>query len=230
MAEPVRVELHDPDAILRGAGQDEGLLTRAGLFRRAALTGSAVIGGGLLVSNVPAAFAQGEDGQISDVEILNLLLLNESLEVAFYTEALARAGLTGRPLAFAQQVRENEVAHRDLAATALGRQANPIPPFAFGEATATEANFLLTALVLENNDVGVLNGSGPLVRSRALLAVAGQLVSVEARQAAWIRRIVFGARPGRRRNLPAPSAFDPGIPPAQAIAALRATGFVRGEI
>jgi hypothetical protein len=231
MAGPVRVELQDPEAILRGAGQEEGLLSRAGLFRKAALTGSAVIGGGLLVSNVPAAFAQGDDDDVTDVEILNLILLNESLEVAFYTEALARAGLTGRPLAFARQVRDNEVGHRDLAATALGTQARPIPPFAFGEATATEASFLATALALENNDVGFGNGAGPLIRSRALLAVAGQLVSVEARQAAWIRRIVYGPGfAGGAAQYPAPVAFDVALTPAQAVAALRTTGFVQGQI
>jgi len=229
MSETVRVDLHDPGAILRGEGQDEGLLTRAGLFRRAALAGSVVIGGGLLVSGVPKAFAQG-DG-VSDVDILNLLLLNESLEVAFYTEALARAGLTGRARAFAEQVRANEIVHRDTARAALGTAARPIPPFAFNAATANEANFLTTALALESNDVGVLNGAGPLVDNKRLLAVAGQVVSVEARQAAWIRRIVYGpGYAGGAAQYPAPAAFDGPLTPAQAVAALRATGFIQGEI
>jgi hypothetical protein len=228
MTEPVRLELHDPEAILRGAGQEEGLLTRASLFRKAAATGGSVlIGGGLLVSNVPAAFAQGE--RVTDIDILNLLLLNESLEVAFYTEAIARAGLSARPLAFATQVRANEVAHRDAAAAALGPQARPIPAFAFGEATATEANFLATALALENNDVGAINGAGPLVNSRTLLAVAGQVVSVEARQAAWIRRIVYGpAFRGGAEQYPAPVAFDRALTIEQVRRALAATGFIRG--
>jgi len=229
MSDTVRVDLHDPGAILRGEGVDEGLLTRAGLFRRAALAGSAVIGGGLLVSGVPKAFAQGEE--VTDVDILNLLLLNESLEVAFYTEALARAGLTGRARAFVTQVRENEIEHRDLAAAALGGQARAIPAFAFGAATATEQNVLTTALALESNDVGAINGAGPLVDSKRLLAVAGQVVSVEARQAAWIRRIVYGPGfSGGAAQYPAPAAFDTPLTPAQVVAALRATGFVQGEI
>lgn len=226
MSDVVRLELHDPDAILRGEGRDEGLLTRAGLFKRAALTGSAVIGGGLLVSGVPAAFAQ----DVTDVDILNLLLLNESLEVAFYSEALERAGLEGRPEAFARQVRDNEIEHRDVARAALGRRARTIPDFEFGEATANQENFLRTALALENNDVGAANGAGPLLRSKRILAVAGQIVSVEARQAAWIQRIVYGPDYASERQYPAPAAFDTALTPAQVIRALEATGFIRGEI
>ena len=227
MSETVRVDLHDPDAILHGAGQDEGLLTRAGLFRRAAVTGGAVaVAGGLLVSGVPKAFAQG----VTDVGILNLLLLNESLEVAFYSEAIQRAGLTGRALQFATQVRANETVHRDVVASALGAQARPIPAFAFGAATSTEQNFLTVALALENNDVGAINGAGPLVTSRRILAVAGQVVSVEARQAAWIRRIVHGPDYAGAAEYPAPTAFDPALTIAQVRQALRETGFVQGEI
>ena len=226
MTEPVTLELRDRQAILDGDGQNEGGLTRGQLFRRAALGGTALIGGGLALSGVPAAYAQ----DVSDVDILNFLLLNESLEVAFYTEALERANLRGRARAFATQVRVNEIIHRDAIRAALGANARPIPAFAFGEATANQRNFLATALALENNDVAVNNGAGPLLDSKELLAAAGAIVSVEARQAAWIRRIVFGANPRRRRNLPAPAAFDAPITIAQARAALQASGFVRGDV
>jgi hypothetical protein len=224
--DPVSLELRDPQAILRGGGQNEGGLSRGQLFRRAALGGTALIGGGLALSGVPAARAQ----DLSDVEILNFLLLNESLEVAFYSEALERANLRGRARAFARQVRDNEVVHRDTIAAALGTNARPLPPFEFGGTTANQRAFLTTALALENNDVAANNGAGPLLDSKQLLAVAGQIVSVEARQAAWIRRIVYGPDYDGRGQLPAPVAFDVAITPAQAIAALRATGFVRGEI
>jgi hypothetical protein len=68
------------------------------------------------------------------------------------------------------------------------------------------------------------------VRSRALLAVAGQVVSVEGRQAAWVRRIVFGPDYASAAESPAPAAFDAGIPPAEVVRRIQATGFVRGEI
>ncbi len=227
MTDVVRLQLSDPDSIIRGDGRNDGGLTRFELLRRAALGSGVMIGGGLLLTGASSAFAQDD---ITDVDILNLLLLNESLEVAFYSEAVSRGGLSGRALEFAQQVRDNEVVHRDVARRALGRRARTIPPFEFGETTANNEAFLTTALALENNDVGALNGAGPLVRSRALLAVAGQIVSVEGRQAAWVRRIVYGPEYASAAEFPAPAAFDPGIPPAQVVQAIRATGFVRGEI
>jgi hypothetical protein len=117
-----------------------------------------------------------------------------------------------------------------VAREALGTRARQIPAFAFGQATANNEAFVATALALENNDVGALNGAGPLVRSRALLAVAGQMVSVEARQAAWIRRIVYGPDYASPAEYPAPAPADPGIPVAQVVQAIRSTGFVQGEI
>lgn len=226
MTDPVTLELRDPEAILRADGRNEGGLTRADLFRRAAVAGSAVIGGGLLLSNVPKADAQASP----DLAILQFLLVNESLEAAFYTEAIQRGGLSGRALAFAQQLRANETEHRDAVRAALGPNARPVPPFAFGDATADQQRFLVTALALENNDVAANNGAGPLFTSKQLLAVAGQIVSVEARQATWIRRIVYGPGYDAPAQYPAPRAFDQPLTLEQAAAALRATGFVRGEI
>jgi hypothetical protein len=226
MTDVVRLELTDPEAILRGDGRNEGGMTRFELLRRAALGGGALIGGGALLTRVPEAFAQG----VTDVDILNLLHLNEALETAFYSEAVARGALTGRALTFARQVRDNERVHRDVARQALGSRARPLPGFEFGETTATEPAFLATALALENNDVGALNGSGPLLNSKALLAVAGQIVSVEGRQAAWIRRIVYGPDYDSPAQYPAPTPLDPGIPPEAVRRAILATGFIRGEI
>ncbi len=226
MTDVVRLELTDPEAVLRADGRNEGGLTRLQLLRRAAIGGGAVLGGGVLLTGVPAAYAQG----VTDVDILNLLHLNEALEAAFYSEAVSRGRLSGRALEFARQLATNETAHRDLARQALGANARPLPGFAFGETTANNETFLATSLVLENNDVAVLNGAGPLLRSKALLAVAGQVVSVEARQAAWIRRILFGPDYEDVANLPAPSPLDEGITPQQARAAILATGFIRGEI
>lgn len=224
MTDVVRLELVDRQAVHDGDGANEGGTTRAGLFKRAAVAGSALLGGGVLLTGVPQAFAQ----DVTDTDILNLLLLNESLEVAFYSEAVDRGALRGRARTFARQLRENEEDHRNVIRDALGDDANEIPDFDFGNTTSSQARFLTTALALENNDVAVGNGAGPLIRSKALLAVAGQLVSVEARQAAWIRRIVYGPTYESRRQYPAPEAFDDTLTPAQAGRALRRTGFIEG--
>lgn len=229
MTERITIELTDPEAIAAGDGRNPGGVTRFELLRRAALGGgAALIGGGLAVTGVPSAFAQAP--VLRDRDILNLLLLNESLEVAFYSEAIDRGALSGRALAFARQVRLNEIEHRDAARVALGNRALPIPGFAFRDTTTTQTAFLTTALALENNDVATINGAGPLLSSKQLLSVAGQVVSVEARQAAWIRRIVYGPEYASAPEYPAPSAFEGTITAEEARAALRATGFVRGEV
>ena len=225
MNEPVTLELVDADAIVRGDGRNEGGLTRLDVFRRAALGGGAVIGGGLLLSNVPKAFGQGP----TDVEILNLLLLNEAMEAAFYAQAVQSGALSGRALAFARQLAANEAVHRDTIAGALGAAARQIPPFDFRGTTANQDAFLRTSLALENNDVAANNGAGPLLNSKRILAVAGQIVSVEGRQAAWIRRIVYGPDYDGGQ-FPAPQAFDPAQTPARTRAELAALGFIQGPV
>lgn len=228
MTEPITVELQDPDGILDGDGRNEGGLTRFDLLRRAAVTGGAVIGGGLLVTGVPRAFARGS--KALDVEILNVLNLNESLEVEFYGQAARSGALTGRALVFARQLEKNETVHRDTVRAALGSKALPLPGFDFKGTTDSQSAFLTTALALENNDVAANNGAGPLLHSRKLLAAAGQIVSVEGRQAAWIRRIVYGPDYDRPSQYPAPRAFDNGITLAEVRRRVAATGFVQGPV
>lgn len=228
MTEPITVELQDPDGILDGDGRNEGGLTRFDLLRRAAVTGGAVIGGGLLISGVPRAFARGS--KALDVQILNFLNLNESLEVEFYGQAVRSGALKGRPLEFARQLEKNEIVHRDTVRAALGSQALPLPAFNFKGTTANQTAFLASSLAFENNDVAANNGAGPLLSSRKLLAAAGQIVSVEGRQAAWIRRIVYGPDYDRPSQYPAPNAFDAGITLAEARRRVAATGFVQGPV
>ena len=126
MTAAVTVQLRDPDAVL-AHGRDETAITRGTLLHRAALGVGVLIGGGLLVRDVPDAFARAS----SDVDVLNLLHLNESLQVSFYGEAVVRGGLRGRARAFARQVVHNETRHRNIARKALGAKARPLPPFDF---------------------------------------------------------------------------------------------------
>ena len=71
------------------------------------------------------------------------------------------------------------------------------------------------------------NGQGPNL-TKATLAAAATIVSVEARHAAWIRRIVGG--PGYAAgasSYPAPAALDTALTRAQVEQAVAATGFVK---
>jgi hypothetical protein len=71
--------------------------------------------------------------------------------------------------------------------------------------------------VLEDTGVAAYNGQGPNLTKKTLGAAA-QIVSVEARHAAWIRDIV-------RKN-PAPAAVDAARTKRQIERAVGQTGFV----
>ena len=72
------------------------------------------------------------------------------------------------------------------------------------------------------------NGQGPRLRPRTL-AAAAQIVSVEARHAAWIRHIVAGPDyADGPSSYPAPGALDAAKTKKQIEAAVAATGFIGG--
>jgi hypothetical protein len=78
--------------------------------------------------------------------------------------------------------------------------------------------FLTTAVLLENTGVAAYNGQAANLTKKSL-AAAAEIVSVEARHAAWASSLA-----GRE---PAPRAVDPGAT-AQAVArTIQRTGFQR---
>lgn len=137
--------------------------------------------------------------QQKDIGILNLLLLVERVEVAFYEAALENAGLTGELEEFARAVLAHEREHLAYLEGALDDKAEPAPKHDLGAATADADAFAESAAQLEDVAVGAYNGQATKVTPGAFLAAA-RIVSVEARHAAWIRSI--------RDGDPAPDAVD----------------------
>ena len=230
MSEPLTLDLLDKDGAIREA-LDEGTQgTRAQFFRRSIVGGGTFLAGGLLIGGLPK-IALGAPSAQQDVEILNFALLLEYLESEFYIDAVNKAGasgLTARELAFATTVRDHEVAHVEFLRQALGSAARAKPQFNFMDTTSDRAKFLATSIVLEDTGVAAYNGQGPRLRKQTL-AAAAQIVSVEARHAAWIRHIV--AAPGYQNapaDYPAPAALDPALTKAQVEAAVGQTGFITG--
>lgn len=220
MTEPITVQLVDRGS--RAAGH-----TRSDFFRRGVAGGGALLGGGVLIGGLPSIALAAPSAQ-QDGEILNFALLLEYLEAAFYAEAVRRGGLKGDVLAFATTVRDHELAHVDFLAKALGSAAIKKPAFDFGSTTASTEQFLPTAKALEDTGVAAYNGQGPRLTKKTLGAAA-QIVSVEARHAAWVRRIIAGrAYAGGAPTYPAPAAVDTALTKAQVEQAVGATGFVKG--
>jgi hypothetical protein len=167
--------------------------TRAGLFRKTLIGGAALLGAGAM----PAAAAAQGDG---DVHILNYALTLELIQDSFYSE-VERLGAIKGPLAQqARVVAAHERAHVRAFQQVLGDKAVKRPRFDFRGATENAARFRRTAVAFEDLAVAAYKGAAPLIKSRAYLVPALAIHTVEARHAAWIRRLAG--------ITPAADAFD----------------------
>lgn len=206
----------DRDGALEEAAERIGH-TRGAFLGRAAVAAGGLMGGGAVLGALPPVAAAQSGG---DVDILNFALTLEELETAFYADALAKAGLKGDTAAAAKEIGAHEAAHVAALRKALGSKAIAKPAFDFGGATAGEAAFLKTAVTLEDTGVAAYKGQAPLIDDPKILAAALSIHSVEAKHAAWVRRLSKGA--------PSPAAFEGPKTKAQVLAAVQATGFLKG--
>lgn len=226
MSGRMTVEVQSPaEAIQQGLEAKPGV-TRAKLLKRAALGGGSLVVGGVAFGGVPSlAFAASAS---EDVKILNFALFLEYLEAAFYTEAENKGLLVGEARYFAHVVGAHERAHRDFIKKALGSKAINSPTFDFRDTTSRTDKFIATAVALEDTGVGAYNGQGANL-TKPTLAVAAEIVSVEARHAAWIRDIADQSPLvlSKPAGGPAPYAFDPLLTIKQVKQRVSATGFVK---
>lgn len=132
-----------------------------------------------------------------DVGILNYAYALEQLEAAFYTQVIMTP-YTSIPAAEAarlKDIRDHEVAHREFFKAALGSNAivGLTPNFSSIDFTSRDS-VLNTAKAFEDLGVSAYNGAGNLISTsadgKAYLLLAGKIVSVEARHAAYIRDLL----------------------------------------
>ena len=181
----------EPDLRLSTIDRDGALaeaLARLHGHTRADLLRGALLGGGALLaaSSAPAAAASGA---ARDVSILNFALTLEELQAAFYTEVERNHVLHGELKRQADTVGAHERAHVRAFRTVLGSKAIERPHFDFGGATEGPDAFRRTAVAFEDLAVAAYKGQAPHIGSPAYLASALAIHSVEARHAAWIRRL-----------------------------------------
>jgi hypothetical protein len=175
-----------------------------------ALAAAAAGAFGRLGSGAAAAAARPSAAQ--DRAILNFALLLEYLSGAFYEEALGNGVLRGEVREFAETAGAHERDHATFLKRALGSHARPRPAVQFGTGTRNAQKFVSTAVALEDLSVAAYNGQAGNL-TKAALAPAVKIVSVEGRHAAWIRDLA-GLEP-------APRAADPGAGVTAVTAALR---------
>ncbi|GAB3772374.1 hypothetical protein GCM10028818_12500 [Spirosoma horti] len=178
-------------------GQLEPVMVGRRLFLRYA--GAFAAGGVILASckdgeENPTTVMAAVDLGTGDVGILNYAFALEQLEAAFYTQVLTTpySGMTDAEKAILTDIRDHEIIHREFfkaAIPAASRIADLVPNFTsvnFGD----RASVLGTAKAFEDLGVSAYNGAGPLITDVNYLALAGKIVSVEARHAAAIRDLL----------------------------------------
>ncbi|WP_053227030.1 ferritin-like domain-containing protein [Solirubrobacter soli] len=187
--------------------------------RRGFLKGTGLALGGAVAAGAgfPALAGAASKG---DVAILNFALTLEYLESNFYASALKHAGLSGELERFARLVHQHEVAHVAALKKALGSAAVKHPTFDFGATTRSPGAFTATSIKLEDTGVMAYQGQAPFIKSQDVFKAAISIHPVEARHAAWIRQIAHQS--------PAPASFNPALTKSQVLAAVKATGFIKG--
>jgi hypothetical protein len=185
--------------------------------RRGALAALAALAGGAAIARHGdgAPLAAGDD---ADVPVLNLFLTLERVQEAFYRAAISSGRLSGEPRRLAAAVLPQETAHVARLERLLGDHAGARPRSDFAGAADTNQGFLRNALVLEEAAIAAYVGQAANL-SRPATATVATLVSVEARQAAWLRDIAG--------VLPAPHAADPARPADAVLKELRTRGWLK---
>lgn len=125
-----------------------------------------------------------------DVGVLNYAYALEQLEAAFYMKVAAAppAAFTQAQKNYFMDVQYHEIAHREFFKRALGTASIGSLDVDFSAIDFTSASSVLAAAkTFEDLGVAAYNGAGARLKTPANLVIAGQIVSVEARHAAWVR-------------------------------------------
>ena len=154
----------------------------------------------------------------SDITILNFALSLEYLQASFYTEAEQIGALRGALAHQAHVVGMHERAHVKAFKQLLGSAAIKEPTFNFHGVTENPDAFRSTAVAFEDLATAAYKEQAPLIKSKSYLAGALAIHSVEARHAAWIRRLAG--------FLPAAHAFDEPLNDAKVVEIVNSTHFV----
>ena len=169
-------------------------LRRRSFLKFAGASALATAAAGLLPRT---ALAQSRSGAVSlgtgDTAVLNYAFTLEQLGLEFYTLALKSpyGGMSSRERQVLTDLRDHEIAHVDFYRAKLGSAGIPQLQFNFAAVNfGDRASVLTTARTLEDTGVSAYNGAGQLLRDPRNLAIAGKIVSVEARHAAIVHDLL----------------------------------------
>jgi Ferritin-like domain len=203
----------------------EAMAATAPTTRRAALRALAaagLVGSAAILVGTGTGTAEAADNEPQgDIAILNFALTLEYLQSSFYTETQRINAVTGEAARLVRIVGGHERAHVHALAQLLGSRAVPKPKFDFRGATESQNAFVRTAVAFEDLGVAAYKGQAPRISSVPYLNAALAIHAVEARHAAWIRRVAG--------VLPARSAFDQPATASQVLSVVDSTHFIVGS-
>ncbi|RYD53492.1 MAG: ferritin-like domain-containing protein [Sphingobacteriales bacterium] len=219
----------------------EGLLTNSGTgYSRRRFLGTAglLAGAGLGMASLASCNKDDDNNGASvsgglnlgsgDVGILNYAYALEQLEAAFYAQVVASSGsaFTTGEMDLLKEIAKHEEGHAKFFKAAItAAKANPIQDLTpkFGAINFSDrTSVLTTAQTFEDLGVAAYNGAGNLIKNPDYLAIAGKIVSVEARHAALIRDLLSN---GSFANLSTLATFgadnskglDGALPPSEVL-------------
>jgi len=185
-----------------------GELAEKQVSRRKFMSWAGVLGASVTVASLATACKKDDDMNSNssgvdlgsgDVGILNYAYALEQLEAAFYTQVVAHASFSTNFSAdermLLTDIRDHEIAHREFFKNALTAAA-PTKIIPALEVNFSSINFgskssvLGTAMAFEDLGVSAYDGAGYLIQDVNYLLLAGKIVSVEARHAAYIREVI----------------------------------------
>jgi rubrerythrin len=179
---------------MTGRALDRAAVDRDGAVREAAAAASTrgALLGGTIAALGALAFPALATAQLAprDRSVLEYALSLEYLQDAFYTEAERLGALSGKVAEAARSLGRTERAHVQAFRALLGSRAPARPRFDFHGTTEDELAFLHAAVALEDLCVGAYAGQATRIHSPEILQAAVGIHSVEARHAAWLRRLL----------------------------------------
>lgn len=193
-------------------GWTRGQVLRIGLAGAAAAGATALAEG-----HGTDASASGPSAQM-DAEILQAFLDFEYAQQRFYVAAARTGGLTGELRTLADTLAEQEAQHIAALEQHLEGRARRPAPAELAEAITSPEAFRRRAIEIEEAVIAAYIGQGANLTRRSIAAIT-PMVSVEARQVAWLRDLAGVS--------PAPRAADPARSVQDVVAELRQKGVMR---
>jgi hypothetical protein len=169
-----------------------------------------------------------------DFSVLHYAYTLEQLEAAFYAKVVSSAaatttGLSTNELTYFTRMAAHEAIHRDFLMRAIGRDfpnnglVNITPNFdginfakRARDAGDTKLGILDAAKAFEDLGVAAYNGAARLLKTSAYVGILGQIVSVEARHAAYVRNLLLPGSFAASDQVDT-SGLDKQLPPSAVI-------------